>query len=290
MTIAVIGATGRVGSEITRRLLAADEPVRLLVRDGQKAKRLFGTGQAQHPEVRAVPLDDLAATTEALTGARTVFLAMGSVGLQGNLQRVALHAAARSASLEQLVRLSVLNTSPDSLGINQRAHWNIDFAARVHELPYTTIQPAIFSASVLLAAPEIRSADTWTGLADTGRVGLVDHRDVAEVAVRILGDPATWGAHYELTGPRLVSWPEVMQLLSDELGRHVEFRASTEPDLIRRLTAKDIPPGQAELLVAREWALLAGENERLTDTVRTLLGTAPRTVEAFLHEHRDDFA
>lgn len=33
------------------------------------------------------------------------------------------------AALPQLARLSVLNTSPTSLGINQRAHWNIDFAA-----------------------------------------------------------------------------------------------------------------------------------------------------------------
>jgi NAD(P)H dehydrogenase (quinone) len=288
MTIAVIGATGRVGGEVTRRLLTGNEPVRLLVRDVEKANRLFGTEHTPL-EMRAVPLDNLAAVTEALTGVRTVFLAMGSVGLQGNLQRVAVHAAARTASLEQLVRLSVLNAGPDSLGINQRAHWNIDFAARVHDLPYTTIQPAIFSASILLAAAEIRSADTWTGLADTGRVGLVDHRDVADVAVKVLGDPSTWGAHYELTGPRLVSWPEAMQILSDELERQVEFQVCTEPELIRRLTTKGIPPSQAELLVAREWALLAGENEHLTDTVHTLLDTAPRTVEAFLHEHRNDF-
>jgi NAD(P)H dehydrogenase (quinone) len=289
MTIAIIGATGRVGGEVTRRLLSADEPVRLLVRDVQKSNRLFGNADTRGLEVRGTSLDDLDAVTEALTGVRIVFLAMGSIGLQGNLQRVAVHAAARSARLEQLVRLSVLNAGPDSLGINQRAHWNIDFSAQVHNLPYTTIQPAIFSASVLLAAAEIRSSDTWTGLADTGRVGLIDHRDVADVAVKVLGDPVAWGKHYELTGPRLVSWPEVVQLLSDELGRHVEFRTSTERDLVQRLTTQGIPPGQAELLVAREWALLAGENEHLTDTVHTLLGTSPRTVEAFLHEHRDDF-
>jgi uncharacterized protein YbjT (DUF2867 family) len=54
--------------------------------------------------------------------------------------------AASTSSIEQFIRLSVLNTSPWPLGINQRAHWNIDFAAQVAGIPYTAIRPAIFAA------------------------------------------------------------------------------------------------------------------------------------------------
>ena len=75
---------------------------------------------------------------------------MGSVDLEGNLQRAVIQAAAAVPSIEQLVRLSVFNASLGSLGINQRAHWNIDFAAQVSGIPYTTIRPAIWSASLLL--------------------------------------------------------------------------------------------------------------------------------------------
>jgi len=116
---------------------------------------------------------------------------MGSVGIEGNLQRAVIQVAA--ARITQLVRLSVLNASPSSLGINQRAQWNIDFAAQAAGIPYTTIRPAILSASVLAAAAEIRASRTWTGLARTGRVALGDHWDVAEAAVRVLTDPVTWG-------------------------------------------------------------------------------------------------
>jgi uncharacterized protein YbjT (DUF2867 family) len=42
--------------------------------------------------------------------------------------------------------------------------------------------------------------------------------------VRILRDPATWGQHYDLTGPELFSWPDAMKLLSDEIGEAVTFR------------------------------------------------------------------
>ena len=286
MTYAVIGATGRIGSAVVRGLLADGQPVIALVRDSGKAHELFGTdGNLQ---VRETIFDRPAEVRTALEGAATVFLAMGSVGAEGNIQRAAIQAVAMS-SARQLVRLSVLNASADSLGINQRAHWSIDSAARIAGVPYTTIRPAIFSASLLAAAGEVRASRAWTGLADTGRVALVDHRDVAEAAVRVLTDPATWGNHHDLTGPSLLSWPGAMRLLSAELGEEVTFATVTERELLRRLTSRGVPPAEAELLITREWALLAGENERVTSAVTDLTEHAPRSVEAFLHENRELF-
>ena len=156
MTIAVIGATGRVGSEIVRGILARGEVVTALVRDPGKANR------------------------------------------------------ARIPSIEQVTRLSVLNTSADSLGINQRAHYSIDQVASSTAVPYCTIRPAIFSASLLAAAREVRASRTWTGLAGSGRMALIDHRDAAEAGLRVLTDPALWGAHHDLTGPVPMSWPEAL--------------------------------------------------------------------------------
>jgi NAD(P)H dehydrogenase (quinone) len=127
------------------------------------------------------------------------------------------------------------------------------------------------------------------GLADTGRAALSDPRDVADSAVRILADPSTWGRHHDLTGPRQVSWPEALEVLSGELGETVTFRTTGAFELIRRLTSVGVAPGQAQLLVTREWAIMAGENERVTTTVRELAGHEPRTIEEFLHENRELF-
>jgi uncharacterized protein YbjT (DUF2867 family) len=111
---------------------------------------------------RATHLDDPRDLTEALDGIRTVFLAMGSIGIEGVLQRIAINAAAGISSIEQVTRLSVLNTSADSRGINQRAHYSIDQFAASAAVPYSTIRPAIFSASLLAAAREVRASRTWT--------------------------------------------------------------------------------------------------------------------------------
>src|SRR6185312_17180697 len=111
MTTAVIGATGRVGSDLVRGLLARGDAVAALVRDPDKARRAFG--EPGGLRIRPTRLDDPGDLTEALDGVRTAFIAMGSIGIEGVLQRIAINVAAGISSIEQVTRLSVLNASAD---------------------------------------------------------------------------------------------------------------------------------------------------------------------------------
>src|SRR6202040_1015085 len=76
----------------------------------------------------------------------------------------------------------------DELGYDQSVmdHHSIDQFAASTAVPYSTIRPAIFFASLLAAAPEVRASRTWTGLAGSGRTALIDHRDAAEAGLRVL--------------------------------------------------------------------------------------------------------
>lgn len=287
MQTAVIGATGRVGREIVRGVLARGDAVVALVRDPDKARRVLG--EPDGLRIRPTRLDDPRDLVEALDETRTLFIAMGSIGTEGVLQRIAINAAAGVSSIEQVTRLSVLNASAKSLGINQRAHHSIDQFAFSTGVPYSTIRPAIFSASLLAAAREVRASRTWTGLAGSGRMALIDHRDAAEAGLRVLTDAALWGAHHDLTGPVPMSWPQAMELLSGELGEPVTFRVAAERQLLDRLIGAGVPAGEAELLIAREWAILAGENDYTTDTFQKITGHPPRPVAEFLREHRAEF-
>jgi uncharacterized protein YbjT (DUF2867 family) len=120
-------------------------------------------------------------------------------------------------------------------------------------------------------------------------MALIDHRDAAEAGVRLLTDPALWGAHHDLTGPVSMSWPEALELLSAELGESVTFRVAAERQFLERLIGAGVPAGTAELLIAREWSILAGENDYTTDTFQQITGRPPRPVAEFLHEHHAEF-
>jgi uncharacterized protein YbjT (DUF2867 family) len=287
MALAVIGATGHVGREVVRGAVAHGHEVVALVRDGDEGRRVFG--DLDGLRVRPTRLVDPNDVVEALNDIQLVFVAMGSIGKQGVLQRIAIDAAARLPWIEQVSRVSVLNASTDSLGINQRAHHSIDQFVASTGVPYSTIRPAIFQLSLLAAATEVRASRRWTGLAETGRVALIDHRDVAEVGLRVLTDPSLWGMHHDVTGPAALSWPEALRVLSAEIGTSVGFCVAGERQLLERLTRAGTPAGEAELLITREWALLAGESDYTTDTFQRITGRPPGTLAEFLHEHRDTF-
>ena len=283
----MIGATGHVGGEIVRGLLDRGDAVAALVRDPDEAQRVFGDREGLR--IRLTRVDDRRDLAEALDGIRTVFIAMGSTGTQGVLQRIAISVAAGIPSIEQITRLSVLNASASSLGINQRAHHSIDEFAASFSVPYSTIRPTIFSLSLLAAADEVRASRRWTGLAGTGRMALIDHRDAAEAGLSVLTDSALWGTHHDLTGPVLMSWPEALEILSVQLGEWVDFRVTDERQFLDRLIANGVPAGTAQLLIAREWSILAGENDYTTETFQQITGHPPRPLAEFLHEHRAEF-
>jgi hypothetical protein len=50
-----------------------------------------------------------------------------------------------------------------------------------------------------------------------------------------------------------------------------------------------LPAGTAELLIARRWSILAGENDYTTDTFQQITGHPPRPVAEFLHDYRAEF-
>ena len=71
--------------------------------------------------------------------------------------------------------------------------------------------------------------------------------------------------------------------------RLVTFRVAAERELLGRLIGAGIPAGTAELLITREWAILAGENDYTTGTFGQITGRPPRPVAEFLHEYRAEF-
>jgi hypothetical protein len=86
-----------------------------------------------------------------------------------------------------------------------------------------------------------------------------------------------------------MSWPEMLELLSAELGEPVTFRVAAERQFLERLIGAGIPAGEAELLITREWAILAGENDYTTSTFQHITGHPPRPITDFLRDNREEF-
>jgi len=91
MTITVIGATGKVGTLVARGLLAEGQRVRTLARDPGKARDRLGPDSRL--EIITGDLGTPADLEAAFRGADAAYVALGSIGLEGNLGRLAVLAA-----------------------------------------------------------------------------------------------------------------------------------------------------------------------------------------------------
>ncbi|MGD2068326.1 MAG: NmrA family NAD(P)-binding protein [Gemmatimonadota bacterium] len=134
---------------------------------------------------------------------------------------------------------------------------------------------------------QIRDEGRFTLPVGGARVSLVDARDVAAVAARVLTDDRGRhdGAGYTLTGPEALDHHEIAAILSEAAGRPVGYEAGTDEAMAGRLRAAGWPDDQIEV-VGRFFATIrAGARAAVTGDVASVLGRPARGFAAFAGEH-----
>jgi len=286
MPLLVTGATGRTSAGVVRHLRAAGEDVRVLVRDGDKAKKTFE--EPNGVEIVDGDFDDEAVLAKAFDGVDVAFLALGSSPDQVRLEKAVIDGAVK-AELPHLVKLSSTATSHDSVLLVGQIHAEIEDHLAASGLSHTLLHPASFVNNLFYVASSVAAENSWTGAAPTGRVAYIDIRDLSEAVALVLRDPALHGRTYDLSGPDAYTFPEIAELLSRILGHEVKYVPVSPDDRRSALLGAGIPEWFAGLLLSLDTSAEAGELSTLTTTLKELLGHEPRTVEEFLIENAARF-
>jgi len=280
--ILVTGATGTIGSEVVRQLVARGEKVRALTRDPGKARV-----PSEVEAVRGGPADR-ASVDAALTGAEVAFL-VGVFGPDDAEHDRGLVEAARAAGARRIVKLSGIGTGDPAVGPVGGWHVAGEQAVRDSGLEWTVLRPSAFASNTLGWAASVRAGTPLPNTSGAGGQGVVDPRDVAGVAVAALLDAGHSGRTYTLTGPEVLSVPDQAAVLAEVLGRPVEVRdlSSAEArEYLLGLGYSDTFVDASE--ISREFVRNGG-NEVVTGEVREVLGRPPRTYRQWAQDHRAEF-
>lgn len=127
----------------------------------------------------------------------------------------------------------------------------------------------------------------------TGATGWIDTHDIAAVAARALVEPGHEGQEYVLTGPELLSMPDIAAQLTAVIGRRIRYLHLPSALFYARLRATGNDAWTARGLRHQFIDVLRNghdNGEVLTDTVRVLTGREPRTFREFAEQHRAAFA
>lgn len=280
----IIGATGKIGTELVKQLSGAGAKVRALVRDTKKAGPLKGPGV----EIVKGDLSNPKSLDAALKGIERVFLLSPADPFQVELQSNLIQAAKR-AGIRLLVKLSVYDASPDSMVPIMRWHWLTEQEIRDSGVPFTFLRPNFFMQNFLGYAGAIAGPGIITGNAGEGKVSFVDVRDIAAVAAVILTGTGHEGKAYELTGPEALSYRETAARLTSILGKTVTYQDLNPADALLGMHRMGMPAWMADAFAQLGAYFSTGAGSRVSTVIADLTRKPPRTFDGFIRENLERF-
>ncbi len=262
----LFGGSGFLGRYMVKRLAAQGHVVRIAVRQPALANEMRPMGQVGQVVPLFASLTDEASVARAVEGADLVVNLVGILaeGRRGDFERIHVEGAGRVARLaaaagaRALVQISAIGASADSpsaYGTSKLAGENAvrdAFPGAVVLRPSIVFGPedAFFNRfaamSRLVPFMPVFCGDT--------RFQPVYVGDVADAAVAALADPSTRGGIFELGGPRVWSFRELLAWMLAELRRKrpmVEIPmglARLQATLMERLPGKPLTRDQLAML------------------------------------------
>lgn len=278
--ILITGATGVVGREATRLLLAAGHKVTAVTRDASAADLPEGATVAVGDPSRPQSLGDVWAA-----GVEAILLSPRAVGDAA----VELLAAATEHGARRVVVLSASTVQfPAGEPRFAQGFKAVEDAAQSCGLAWTFLRCADFAANALAWAPQIRAANIVRGAYADAATSPIHPRDIAEVAALTLTDPEHAGRSYLLTGPQSLNQREKAALIGEAVGAPVSFTEIAPEQARAAMLAQGLPAEIPDRLLGSlaDYARRPGPT---SDTVQTLLGRPALSFAAWAAENAAAF-
>ena len=286
--ILVTGATGKTGMPVIKQLLERGYPVRALVRRfDERSQHLSDMGA----EVIQGDFLDLQSLRKATEGVKRVYFCYPPFdGLLQATTNIAI--AARGAGVEALVNMSQITAREQPKSPLSFEHWQAEQVLDWANIGAVHVRPTFFAENLYLFAGQT--------IASEGKIYLpfgeekhapVAGEDIARVVVRILENPQPHvGQRYVLTGPENMTLKEMAQVISEELGKPIEYVNLPLEHWYQVLIQRpDVPEFLATHLISVAQEHQEGIFNAQTDVVELMVGKAPQSLAEFVNANRAAF-
>lgn len=272
----IVGASGTVGSELSRLLTAHGESVLKAT-----SRQPSGADQVQ------LDLVSTAGLKEAFAGVDRAFLLTPPGYANQEALLAPLIDEATAHRLKKVVLMTAMGADADENAPMRKAERRLEASG----LPYNIIRPNWFLQNFhTFWLHGIRTAGQIFLPVGNAKGSFIDARDIAAVAARLLTSDTYTNRDFDLTGSRALDHDEVAAILSKASGKKIGFTDITPDAMLQNLKETGMPYDYAEFLVLILGFFKAGYAERVTEAVLQITGHWPRTIEQYAEEHRANWA
>ncbi|WP_426029368.1 complex I NDUFA9 subunit family protein [Caulobacter sp. DWP3-1-3b2] len=231
--VTVFGGSGFVGGQVVRQLAKAGHRVRVAVRNPNLAYKMRMLGDVGQIEVVQANLHNVDSVARALDGAEAAVNLVGVLFEAGRQQFQTLHVMgaktvaeqAKAAGVKRLVQISAIGADANAPSKYARTKAAGEAAVREAFPGAVVIRPsivfgaddkffnkfgqmaALFPALPLIGGGETKFQPVYVG-------------DVAAAVAKAVASPAAEGLTYELGGPVVYSFKQLLEMILRETGRN----------------------------------------------------------------------
>ncbi|WP_430478549.1 NAD(P)H-binding protein [Streptomyces sp. P11-1] len=262
--VLVLGGTGKTGRRVVARLRDLGVEVRAASRSGEtrfdwESPDTWAPALKGAAAVYIVPLDTEPSPTPAFV----------EQAVAAGVRRLVL-LSARGVDVPGYFGSPLLDDGP---------HLRGEQAVRASGLAWTILRPGWFaqnfSEGVFLEG--VRDGELALPVGG-GRAAYIDVDDIAAVAVAALTEDGHDGEVYELSGPRALSVPEVLDEIAKASGRRAAYAPLEEAAFRDALVVRGMTEVEADLWTAALDPIRTSREAPPKDGVHRALGRPPRDV------------
>jgi uncharacterized protein YbjT (DUF2867 family) len=245
MDIAVVGATGFVGSHLVPHLVASGHRVIAISRDGRRLPEWTADVEARAADITTGDLEAALAGADAVVHLAAIPRESGGrrfddVNVRGTHRVVA---AAESIGVRRFVHLSVLGVADDPKLAYLYSKWRGEDAVRASHLEWVVLRPSLMFGSGDGFFNLVKTTLRWWSPGVVAIPGTGDARfqplsvdDLAVAIEKSLTDADRARSIYELGGPAYLSYREIVDEVMRVTGMR-RVRVAVPIPLISALTS-----------------------------------------------------
>jgi uncharacterized protein YbjT (DUF2867 family) len=227
--IAVTGATGYIGGRLVPRLLDAGYAVRCLVRSPRKLQDRTWSGN-RNVQVAQADLTGAQSLTESLTGCDAAFFLVHSMNsasaeyAKRDLQLATAFArASKKAGVRRIIYLGGLGETGAGLSEHLTSRRQVEKALASTGVPVTVLRAAMIIGSGSASFEILRYLVERLPVMVTPKwvrtpCQPIAVRNVIGYLVGVLSKPDTAGRTFDIGGPEVLSYLQIMRIMAEELG------------------------------------------------------------------------
>lgn len=265
--ILVTGATGNVGSDITKKLAERDDNVRAAVRNPVKAREMdLGDAMLVHFDYTKPSSFDM-----ALEGVEKLVLIAPPATPNADELLTPVIDTAKKKGVKHIVLHSAMGVDANDEIPMRKAELYLENSG----IDYTIVRPNWFNQNFSSWMTDTIKQGAIYAPAEQAETSFIDTRDIADVIVTALHDAKHKNKAYTLTGPEQLTYADVASKISEATGKEVKYQPISDEDFRGAMMNMGYDEANAEMMSGLFQFVRAGYNAPVNDEVKKITGHDP---------------